>query len=191
MKLVRVYGVGMSPGGNGFVVLLMDEENRVALPIFVGAFEAQAIAMELEKSRAPRPLTHDLFKSVLTELGYKVSKVYINELKDNTFFARLFIEMNGNEIELDARPSDSIALALKFDAPIFVAPEVLQAAGIEQEEAKSENTRRLDSLNERLNKAIENEEFELAAKLRDQIKELKIRSNVTQNPKSSNENPPN
>jgi bifunctional DNase/RNase len=188
MKQLRVYGVGKSPTGDGYVILLMDESEQQCLPIFVGAFEAQAIVMELENSKAPRPLTHDLFKNVIEELEYSISKVHISELKDSTFYARLFLEKAGIETEIDARPSDSIALALKFDAPIYVAEEVMAVAGIEQEGKEKAETITMEDLNTQLHRAVENEEFELAARLRDQIKSLKNNAGL---PTEQNERPSN
>lgn len=123
---VTVRRVTIDPSSQSPVVLLEDRSHTVALPIWIGPAEAQAIAMRLEGLAAPRPMTHDLMKNVLEQLGVDLEKVVISELRQDTYHARLFLKSENREIEVDSRPSDAIALALRFDRPIFVAPALLQ-----------------------------------------------------------------
>jgi len=174
---VHVHGVGMSPYNQGFVALLMDESSQEWLPIYIGSFEAQAIAMELDEVNAPRPMTHDLIASVIGDLQINVEKVVITDLRDGTFFANIILkpEDSEKEIVIDARPSDSIAVALRLDADIYVEEEVMEEAAIpaQVEEEETEQQKKLKILQQRLQRAVEEEEFEEAAELRDEIKELK------------------
>jgi len=113
---------------NGFVVLLMDLANKTGLPIWIGPFEANAIAMKLKKIASHRPMTHDLIHSVLNTLDSKVIKIVVNDLKENTYYALIHLDRRGEEIVIDSRPSDAIAIALAVDAPIFVSDEVIEKA---------------------------------------------------------------
>ncbi len=110
------------------IVVLRDEDSKVFLPIWIGVFEANAIALRIEGIDPPRPMTHDLLHSSLVELGASVKKVTICELKENTFYALISLQLNNGEIAIDSRPSDAIALALRAEAPIFVLDSVLQRA---------------------------------------------------------------
>jgi bifunctional DNase/RNase len=145
MKLVRmtVKGLMLDPISNSPIVVLKDESETTMLPIWVGVFEANAIALKLESFETPRPLTHDLFHSVLTTLGARVARVVVNELRDSTFFARIFLTVEEREVEIDARPSDAIALALRAGAPIFVDQSVLdQAQTISPDDTEDEKVRK-------------------------------------------------
>ncbi|MGQ9647030.1 MAG: bifunctional nuclease family protein [Thermodesulfobacteriota bacterium] len=113
---------------NGFVVLLMDLANKTGLPIWIGPFEANAIAMKLKKIGSQRPMTHDLIHSILNNLESKVIKIVVNDLKENTYYALIYLNRKGNEIIIDSRPSDAIAIALAVDAPIFVSDQVIEKA---------------------------------------------------------------
>jgi bifunctional DNase/RNase len=113
---------------NGFVVLLMDLSNKTGLPIWIGPFEANAIAMKLKKIDAHRPMTHDLINSILKTLQSQVVKIVVNDLKENTYYALIHLNRSGNEIVIDSRPSDAIAIALAVDAPIFVSEQVIEKA---------------------------------------------------------------
>jgi bifunctional DNase/RNase len=126
MIKMEIKGLLMDPVSNMPVVILRDRDEGVFLPIWVGIFEANAIALEMEKIATPRPMTHDLLKNVLAELGYRVERVVITELKDNTFYARIHLSRAGTAVEVDSRPSDAIALALRSQAEIFVEEEVLE-----------------------------------------------------------------
>lgn len=126
---MEIKGLMLDPSSKAPIVVLRDEEARVLLPIWIGIFEANAIAMQVENVSVPRPLTHDLLKSVVEQLGAEVRKILISDLRDNTFYALIYLALaNGGEMTVDSRPSDAIALALRTDAPIFVLPSVLEKA---------------------------------------------------------------
>ncbi|MFQ6671798.1 MAG: bifunctional nuclease family protein [Candidatus Tectimicrobiota bacterium] len=128
MLEMKVKGLTLDPLTNMPIVILKDLEEERALPIWVGIFEANAIALEMENVPTPRPMTHDLIKNILEGIQANVSRIVVNDLKDNTFYAVIFLSLNGNEVAIDSRPSDAIALALRVDAPIFVAQKVLEEA---------------------------------------------------------------
>ncbi len=113
---------------NGFVVLLMDLPSKIGLPIWIGPFEANAIAMKLKKIDSHRPMTHDLINSVLGVLNSKVVKIVVNDLKENTYYALIYLHRKGKEIVIDSRPSDAIAIALAVDASIYVSDDVIEKA---------------------------------------------------------------
>jgi bifunctional DNase/RNase len=125
---VRIRGLMMDPSTNMPIVVLKDVASDTVMPIWVGIFEANAIAIEIEKMAAPRPMTHDLTRNLIRHLNSQLDKVVINELKDDTFFATLWLTQDNEPITIDARPSDAIALALRADCPIYVAEEVMQSA---------------------------------------------------------------
>jgi len=175
--------------GGAYAILLKEVDGKKRLPIIIGAFEAQAIALEIEGIKPPRPLTHDLLKQLTDSLGGTVLEIFIDELRDNTFYAKIILEVSGFSQELDARPSDAIALAVRTQAPIFVSETVMEAAAFVPSEETDESTTsdqstateskippskeaKLASLQNRLREAIEGEEYERAAKIRDQIKNL-------------------
>jgi bifunctional DNase/RNase len=113
---------------NGFVVLLMDLSNKTGLPIWIGPFEANAIATKLKKMTSQRPMTHDLINNLLTTLESQVVKIVVNDLKDNTYYGLIYLNRRGEEIIVDSRPSDAIAIALTTGAPIFVSEQVIEKA---------------------------------------------------------------
>jgi bifunctional DNase/RNase len=113
---------------NGFVVLLMDLSNKTGLPIWIGPFEANAIAMKLKKIGSHRPMTHDLIHNILNTVESRVVKIIVNDLKENTYYALIHLMRRGEEIIIDSRPSDAIAIALAVDAPIFVSDQVIEKA---------------------------------------------------------------
>lgn len=127
---MSIKGLMLDPVSNSPIVVLKDEEEKFFLPIWVGIFEANAIALQLESVTTPRPMTHDLLRTLITELDARVTQIVINELKDSTFFARILLAVGpgARSLEVDARPSDAIALALRAEAPIFVAQSVLEQA---------------------------------------------------------------
>ena len=128
----KIHSIQVSLMSNHRVIVLKDlqsEEERL-LPIWIGPFEAEAIALQLQGTEVPRPLTHDLLKSVIGALGATVSRIFINDLSDSTFYARIVMNVDGRELEVDSRPSDAIALAVRVQAPIYVAEDVMDAAGI-------------------------------------------------------------
>ena len=126
---VRIRGLMMDPSSGTPIIILKDVNSETMLPIWVGAYEANAIALEIEKIAPQRPMTHDLLRNLIVQMGARVERVVVTELRDNTFFA--VIEMRNGEGEavmLDARPSDAIALALRSDSPIYVSEEVIRAS---------------------------------------------------------------
>ena len=124
---VDIIGLSTSPSSGGAYALVLGEvDGNRRLPIIIGAFEAQAIALELEKIQPPRPMTHDLLRNAIEELGAKIDRILITDLRDATFFAKLHLAHNGNVVEVDCRPSDAMALALRAGAPIFVEESVLE-----------------------------------------------------------------
>lgn len=195
MVQMKVIAVGFEQTSNSPFVLLKDEDQGIVLLIGIGIFEATQISMKLENREAPRPMTHDLLKSVLDGLGAKVSKIFVNALAQDTFFAQITLEMNGSILEIDSRPSDAIALALRVDAPIYVAEHVLDQAGIRVKEGIGEQGemileqaeqpevspadskamelgKKIGVLKVQLKKSVEGEDYEKAASIRDEIREL-------------------
>ena len=127
---MKIRGLMMDPVTNMPIVVLKDQGSDVVLPIWVGVYEANAIALEIEKITTPRPMTHDLLKNLLIGLETMVRKVVVTELKEDTFFAVIWLERNGQSISIDSRPSDALALALRMDCPIFVEDEVLKSSKV-------------------------------------------------------------
>jgi bifunctional DNase/RNase len=125
---VRIRGLMMDPSTNMPIVVLKDIASDAVMPIWVGLFEANAIAIEIEKVATPRPMTHDLTRNVMRYLNSSLERVVINEIKDDTFYATLWLKQDNQTISVDARPSDAIALALRADCPIYVTEEVMKAA---------------------------------------------------------------
>jgi bifunctional DNase/RNase len=125
---MRIKGLMLDPITNMPIVILSDVEGQRILPIWVGFFEANAIALQMENVTTPRPMTHDLLKNVISGLNANVKKIVVNNLWDNTFYALVFIETNGETVAIDSRPSDAIALALRMKSPIFVEEEVINKA---------------------------------------------------------------
>ena len=127
---MKIRGLMMDPVTNMPIVILKDSGGDAVLPIWVGIYEANAIALEIEKVTTPRPMTHDLIKNVLTGLDAMVKKVVVTELRDDTFFAVIWLEREGRIISVDSRPSDALAVALRLDCPIFVDDEVLKTSKV-------------------------------------------------------------
>lgn len=186
----EILGLSSSPStGGAYAILLKEINGNRRLPIIIGAFEAQAIALEIEGIKPPRPLTHDLLKQVIDNLGATVMEVVIDELRENTFYAKIVLEVSAMTNEIDGRPSDAIALAVRAQSPIFVAESVMESAAFvpseenedvlqrgEQapvnEEVPKTKEAKLAALQNKLREAIDAEEYERAAKLRDDIKKL-------------------
>lgn len=190
---VEILGLSASPSSGGAYALLLKEVYGVRrLPIIIGSFEAQSIALEMEGIKPPRPLTHDLLKSIIDNLGASITEVIIDELKENTFYAKIKIEIATLTNEIDSRPSDAIALAVRAGAPLFVAEDVMRLAAFvpsseeaEEYEADTETSTKdsktpkknihetkLAQLQDQLREAIEKEDYERAAKIRDEINKL-------------------
>ena len=190
---VEILGLSASPSAGGAYALLLKEVYGVRrLPIIIGSFEAQSIALEMEGIKPPRPLTHDLLKNVIENLGGNVTEVIIDELRDNTFYAKVKLEVSSMTNDIDSRPSDAIALAVRTGAPLFVAEEVMKIAAFipnsdesddqihkmfdeEDDEIPLQNDvseTKLAGLQNSLREAIEKEDYERAAKIRDEINRL-------------------
>ena len=187
---VDILGLSSSQSSGGAYALILKEVNGARrLPIIIGAFEAQSIALEMEGIKPPRPLTHDLMKNLIDLLGGELVDVYISELREGTFFARLNLDTQ----EIDARPSDAIALAVRYGAPIFVAEKVMAEASFlsegeegekgmppiakpEQPDISKPPLSKLEQLEQQLVEAIAKENYEKAAQIRDEIKQLQVRN---------------
>ena len=133
MHEMVIYGVSFDLVGKQPIVLLKTSEGNRYLPIWIGHPEAAAILMKLQGANTPRPLTHDLFTETLSQLDAHVVRITVTELRDNTFYASITLQQDGSEIEVDSRPSDAIALAIRADAPIFAADDVIEESAIEFE----------------------------------------------------------
>jgi len=140
---MKIKGLMIDPVSNMPIIILKNDAGDSVLPIWVGIFEANAIAMQLESVVSPRPMTHDLLKNVIEGLHAKIARVVINDLKDNTFFANIFLDRNGDDLCIDSRPSDAMALALRAEAPIFVEKTVLEKSASPEAGGDSEETERL------------------------------------------------
>ena len=127
---MKIRGLVMDPATNMPIVILKDVNGSAVLPIWVGIYEANAIALEIEKVTTPRPMTHDLLKNLLMGLDARVQKVVVSELRDDTFYALIWLERDGQVISIDSRPSDALALALRMDCPIYVEDDVLKHSKI-------------------------------------------------------------
>ena len=197
---VDIIGLSTSPSSGGAYALVLGEvEGNRRLPIIIGAFEAQAIALELEKIQPPRPMTHDLLRDTFEAVEVEVTEVVIDELREGTFFAKIRYRHDGEEHQLDSRPSDAVALAVRVEAPIFVAPAVLDEAGIVAEdesdisaiteqaegatssEGEEVEGTELEKMQKKLEEAVEEEDYERAAELRDEIQRLKQEKEQEQN----------
>ncbi len=149
---MKIRGLMMDPVTNMPIVVLKDANGNAVLPIWVGIYEANAIALEIEKVQTPRPMTHDLLRNVLLGLNVRVHKVVVNELREDTFYALIWVERDGQVMSIDSRPSDALALALRVDCPIFVDEEVLKNSKVSSavsEKSSSEELRKwLENLND-------------------------------------------
>ena len=182
MLLVKVKGLSLS--NMGFVVLLKSEADERTLPIFIGGGEAQSIAIHLDKVEIPRPLTHDLMKNVIDCLECRLKRSVVNDIVESTFYAVLVFERDGAEFEVDARPSDAIALSLRCGAPLYVVTKVMDKAGILLQEEGAEAEKKtgasgdapaptaMAKLQHEIEEAVRQERFEDAARLRDEIRRL-------------------
>ncbi len=176
-KELQVIALSSSESSPGNFVLVMEEVvSKLRLPIIIGTFESQAIAVHLERMSLPRPLTHDLFKNALQALEASVSEVLIHNIIDGVFHAWMIIKnKNGDEIKIDARPSDAIALGVRYDCPIYVYDFVLDEAGIAESEKKLNLIKgslaeySLSELEELLKDILVKEDYESAARIRDMI----------------------
>lgn len=149
---MKIRGLMLDPVTNMPIVVLKEVDGTSILPIWVGSYEANAIAIEIEKVQTPRPMTHDLIKNILVGMKAAVQRVVVSELREDTFYAIVWLTLDGKLISIDSRPSDALALALRMDSPIFVDEEVLKtskSAVLNSDKFKDENLRRwLENLNE-------------------------------------------
>jgi bifunctional DNase/RNase len=191
---LEILGLSSSQSQSGsFALVLGETTGNRRLPIIIGMFEAQAIAIEIEKIIPNRPMTHDLFKSFAHSFNFTIKEIIISDLKEGVFFAKIVCEDGTNSLEIDSRPSDAIAIGLRFDAPIYTYEGILAEAGIvlseeteeevgdlakepEKEETVKESTKQeklkdisMDKLKKLLDEAIGQEDYERAAKIRDEI----------------------
>lgn len=202
---LEILGLSSSPSAGGAYALLLKETYGIRrIPIIIGAYEAQSIALELEGIKPPRPLTHDLMANIIKNLHAVVNEVVITELRDNTFFAKIIFEISGLTNEVDSRPSDAIALAVRLGVPIFITEKVMDIASFvpsgdetkdqkeefedslddeieeikqdEPESGSSSSDIKIASMQDQLRDAIEKEDYERAAKIRDEIN--KARQNL-------------
>jgi len=192
VEKIRLEILGLSPSSSqtgSFALVLGEEYGPRRLPIIIGTFEAQAIAIEIEKIEPNRPMTHDLFKSFAKSFGYSVTEITITDIREGVFFAKILCTDGLKSVTIDARPSDAIAIGLRFNVPIYTTEHVLSEAGIsvnetshheEDEEAVEEVSPKksfgemlrdnpVEVLNKMLEEAIESEDYEKAAKIRDEI----------------------
>jgi len=178
MICVNVQKISYHPSSRSYAVILKTHDDDLVLPILVGSFEAQSIALALEAVATPRPLTHDLICEIIKGIDAELISVNISQLNDGVFYAKLKLKSpDFGTKSIDARPSDAISIALRLNTQIYVSPEILKEAGIEQEDIISENQPiipkyTIEDLELKLKKAVEKEEYEKAAKLRDKIKDL-------------------
>lgn len=178
--MIRVRVDKLSLSKAGFVVLLRGIDDPRTLPVFIGPAEAQAIAIKIDDLKVPRPLTHDLLRNVLESLEWRVSRIEVHDLVDNTFYGRLVLESAGRTVEVDSRPSDAIALAMRCGAPMYVSPTVMEQAGMVLDEAAAASVEGhaaekpkqspLELLKSQLERAVTDERYEDAARIRDEIK---------------------
>ncbi|HXJ46784.1 MAG TPA: bifunctional nuclease family protein [Candidatus Dormibacteraeota bacterium] len=140
---MRIRGLMMDPVTNMPIVVLKDVQGNAVLPIWVGVYEANAIALEIEKVQTPRPMTHDLLRNVFLGLEARVDKIVVSDLKDDTFYAVIWIERDGQLTMIDSRPSDALALALRMDCPIFVDDQVLKNSKVSTALAESTTSEQL------------------------------------------------
>ncbi len=182
----EIWTVARTEQGNAVLVRPLGTE--VAVPIFIGQLEAQSILIGMGNVPMPRPLTHDLLLSILERLNLKINRIEITELKEGTFYAQLIVKEKGKDIIIDSRPSDSIALAVREKCPIFIDESVIDEASVpvsvitegkteesfeEKSKARKEEKTESEQLNQELQKAIEEENYEEAARLRDKLNDLK------------------
>jgi len=173
--MIEVKIVDISLSNYGFVIFLKHIDEDKTLPIFIGVPEAQAIAVQFNKLKTPRPLTHDLMKNMLSLLECDISKIVVSDLIDNTFYAKIYLDSKQGKFQIDSRPSDAIALALRFEVPIYVEEKVMNECAIKlkgDDIPDEKEKTQLESLQDKLEKAVSEERYEDAVILRDEIKKL-------------------
>jgi len=172
---VKIQNISLS--NIGFVVFLKSEVDEKNLPICVGAAEVNSISEAISESKLPRPSSHNLFKDILNGIGYVVEKIHVTKLIDDTYYARVYLKNGSQTIDFDARPSDAISMALRFQAPIFVHKDLFQdQQSLPDKNNKEEETKSspLEILKQKLTKAVDEERYEDAIKLKEKISQLEI-----------------
>ena len=177
MQELTIDSIRVSPMNYQRVVILKEKDSDRYLPIWIGPSEADAIAVKLQDLSVPRPLTHDLLGTVIDTLGGEVSHILVNDLENDTFYAKIVIKVDDKIQEIDSRPSDALAVALRMHSPILVANDVMEEAltwetDTEKIENEIQEEPQVQLLERQLQKAIDKEEYEMAARIRDKIKEI-------------------
>jgi len=178
MIQVKVFGVAVDPVTKGFVVILKDHDEKKWLPIWIGPYEAKMISMALEKSKPNRPFSPDLIKNIIESGEMEIDKIVISDIKNNTYYATIWLRKGEKQLLIDARPSDAIAVALRLESPIFISDEVMKKASISHSSKEEEVSLRLSQLKNELQNEIDKENYEKAARLRDEIKKLEKMKNI-------------
>jgi len=176
---VKVFGVAVDPITKGFVVILKDQDEKKWLPIWIGPYEAKMISLALEKTKPKRPFSPDLIKDIIESAELSMEKVIISDIRDNTYYATIWLKKGEKQLLIDARPSDAIAVALRLEAPIFVADEVMKKVSVVHSSKDEEEVAiRLAQLKNELQTEVEKENYEKAAQLRDEIRKLEKMKNI-------------
>jgi bifunctional DNase/RNase len=173
----QVKVLNFSLGNYGFVIFLKKINQEKVLPICIGAAEVNSISAALSKQSFPRPSSHTLFKNILSEIGCKILKILVTDLKEGTYYAKLYLETKEGIIEFDSRPSDAIAMALRYDAPMFVHNLLFEEAGVkvpESEDKVEDNFTPMEALQQSLKKAVEEERYEDAMKLQEKLQQMDL-----------------
>jgi len=178
MIQVKVFGVAVDPVTKGFVVILKDHDEKKWLPIWIGPYEAKMISMALEKSKPNRPFSPDLIKNIIESGEMEIDKIVISDIKNNTYYATIWLRKGEKQLLIDARPSDAIAVALRLESPIFISDKVMKKASISHSSKEEEVSFRLSQLKNELQNEIDKENYEKAARLRDEIKKLEKMKNI-------------
>lgn len=189
---LKILGLTYSQAQTGsYALVLAEESGERRIPIMIGAFEAQAIALHLEELHPPRPLTHDLFRNFAKAYSIKLKEVFINKLEEGIFYSELVFFKGDDIVTIDSRTSDAVALALRFKCPILTSPEILDKAGIIMEEKSKDivdlpeepvsslsglSEKKYEELKAMLGEAIESEDYEMASKIKDEISRRGLRS---------------
>lgn len=175
---VKVFGVAVDPVTKGFVVILKDNAEKKWLPIWIGPYEAKMISIALEKTVPNRPFSPDLIKNIIEVAELRIEKIVISDIKNNTYYATLWIKQGEKQLLVDARPSDAIAVALRLEVPIYINDEVMKKASISHSSKEDDISMRLAQLKNQLQDEVDKENYEKAAELRDEIKKIEKMKNI-------------
>ena len=189
MHLVKIHKIEYHPSSKGYILVLKKDKSDIKIPILIGSNEAQTLSLAYEDIRLPRPTTHDLMINIVNELDAKIKHVIIKKYENGTFFSNIIISQSNTEIKIDSRPSDAIAIALKNLVPIYITNSILKVIGSKNliskqhfpeqtnqtNNVKYNNEDVIEELIKALEQAVSDENYEIAAKLRDRIKNLKTK----------------